>query len=52
MRPRRARIMTEVVGKWTARIADGEEGGIHTILTLVVMVLLKASLDVDIAVGI
>lgn len=52
MRPRRARIMTKVFGKCTDRIADREEGVIHTILILVVVALSKASLDVDIAVGI
>lgn len=52
MRPRRARIMTDVFGKWTDRMTCREEGGIHTILVLVVMALSKVSLDVDIAVGI
>lgn len=43
MRPQRARIMMEVVGRITARIAGTNKGGIHTILALVVMVLSKIS---------
>lgn len=44
MRSRRARIMMEVVGRRTARIVGREEGGIHTILTLVVMAAIESFL--------
>lgn len=43
MRPQRARIKMEVTGRITARIANRNKGGIHTILALVVMVLSKVS---------